>query len=68
MSSIQSKIRSKINAREQNYIAEDLGVKFMSDVPNIRVAVGVAVGVVLTATHTATVISELYYTGPILPT
>ena len=67
MSSIQSKIRSKINAREQNYIAEDFK-KFMSDVPNIRVAVGVAVGVVLTAAHTATVISELYYTGPILPT
>ena len=40
----------------------------MSDVPNFRVAVGVAVGVVLTAAHTATVISELYYTGPILPT
>ena len=34
-------------------------VKFMSDVPNFGVAMGVVVGVVLTANQTAPVMSEL---------
>ena len=51
-------IQSKITAPEQNYIAEDLGVKFMSDVPNFDLTVS-AFGVVPTATRTAPVMSEL---------
>ena len=52
MSDIQSK-----TTPEKNQCS---GVKFMSYVPIFAVAVGVAVGVVLTATQIAPIMSELY--------
>ena len=52
-----SDVNQSKSAPEQNQCS---GVKFMGDVHNFRVAVGVTDGVVLTATHTATIMSELY--------